>query len=515
MKVGVTHHKFDLDAGSCMRLLQKAGEIDRIVFGVEEVEDAVKNATKIIVADANLSQQFPDIETEVYDQHLLEKVLKEEIEISSFELLTKVKGISGFNKERMQQWERTVQLADFRKDSGDMDIKRALSRIHDFMELRDEDVYKQWFVPLMDSFLEKEKNVERGQGILRESILHFLLNNSESPAKAILQNWLTKIEKPETLDARRNIFHFLCHMDKDIGKEWIKLVIEAVHREQVDFQIARDLRDKESVRHARLESGGTAVIISQVTPSQSFSRVARYMINSQDESLPHQIRERTANPAQPWILIQVNPKNMNFQIFSGGGRSSVSREEYGQQMGKLIKALGNTYTELVKALRAEILKRRRVDVSNWREQVLSERKEDAQRIEKLITIIENAYPKVVEPLQQEVLKRKGEDIQNMPPDWQILSEPGDVVGTKPLFFNKKDFPQILWGSGTRDAPPAKIFGENPEQIREELVEIAKRAIDNDYFPPDCDPGDCFSCPMGSWKLQKCYEKRKEMRKAKR
>ncbi|MGB9797291.1 MAG: hypothetical protein ACPLSK_01605, partial [bacterium] len=128
LRIGITHRKIDLDAGSCIRFLQRMGEVDEVDFGVEKAEE-YKNAGKILFVDTYPYEVPKDVEVEIYSQHLLEKILDEEqlrtMLVSSFDLLTAEKGIAGFDEERMEKWGALVRHSDFKKDIGEMDIKRA------------------------------------------------------------------------------------------------------------------------------------------------------------------------------------------------------------------------------------------------------------------------------------------------------------------------------------------------------------------------------------------------------
>jgi len=505
VRVGITHRKIDLDAGSCIRFLQILGEVDEIEFGVDKAEEYEGKADKIIFVDTYPLEEPREGKVEIYSQHLIEKVLDEEqlkaMQVSSFELLTSAKGIEGFDKERMERWETLVRYGDFFKDSGEMDIKRALGIINSFLDFPDREVYERWFVPLMDSFLSNDKDLERGQKIFNETVSDFLLSNPDSIAKNSLNNWLEKIKEPEKLDALRNIFHLLCYMEEDVGREWLLMIFKALERSQEDFQKA--INSKELFESIKVDYGGRFVIVSQITNIRSFSSALRYLTRTRSELLPETLIKSTIDERRPYIIILVNPETLNFYISSG-----VSWE-YGdwKQRQTQIKMVQGIFSELVKAVRAEILIRKDIPINDWLAEVLTERKKEMGYLFKLEKILRKTKPRLANILKQEAVRRLQEHKRNIPQPRVLLSQPCDIALTRPLFFNKKEYPQILWGSATHPEPPADIFGKTAEDIRRELVEIAKLSVDNNYFPPYCDPKNCLGCPLELWYLNKCLSKR--------
>ncbi|GFP43894.1 hypothetical protein HKBW3C_03023, partial [Candidatus Hakubella thermalkaliphila] len=410
-------------------------------FGVEKVEEILRqgNIRKIIFGDASLDPgKLLTIENEIYDQHRPDE-RKEEREVTSFDLLVKSRGREGFDEKKFEQWQKVIWLSDFRADADNMDLQKALKRMHLVQGFEDKEIYSRWFGPLFDSFFDREKDVDMAQSVFREVILQFLTANPYSPAKEIMQGWLKRLDNPEKFSSSlRNIFHFVSSMTAEAGKEWLSLTLRAVHEEQRLFQKA-----KEAFRQSDINLLGETLVISQITSNKRFGQAARNMIYSEKEEAPAVIRERITGRTTPWVVIQVSPENRNFLIFPGGGTFEI---------------IDVIYSELTKALRAEILERRD----------------------------KNA------PSEDELCKA------------------GTLDGTEFLYFHKMErgYPQILWGSLTHEAPPAKVFGETARKIRHNLVQIAMQALDDRYFPPECDPNNCISCPMYAWQLKKCQTKAK-------
>jgi len=505
MRIGITHRKIDLDAGSCIRFLQILEEVDEIDFGVEKAKEYEGKADKIIFVDTYPSEEPKDSKVEIYSQHLIEKILNEEqlktMQVSSFDLLTSAKGTAGFDEERFWKWKALARYGDFLKDTGEMDIKRALGIINSFLDLPDREVYERWFVPLMDSFLSKDKNLERGEKIFKETVSEFLSSNPDSIGRNSLSNWLEKIKEPEKLDALRNIFHLLCYMEEDVGREWLLTIFKALERAQEDFQKA--INSKELLESIGVDYGGRFVIVSQVTNIRSFPSALRYLTRTGSQLLPEALIKAALVEKRPYIIILVNPETLNFYISSG----IFWEDRNWKQRQEQIKKVQEIFSELVKAVRAEILIRKEISINDWLAEVLTERKKEMGYLFKLDGILRKKNPRLADILRGEAVRRLQEDKKNMPQPWVLLSQPCDIALTRPLFFNKKEYPQILWGSATHPEPPADIFGETAEEIRRELVEIAKLSIDNDYFPSYCDPRKCFGCPMELWYLNKCLSRR--------
>ncbi|RLC74712.1 MAG: hypothetical protein DRI61_16160 [Chloroflexi bacterium] len=238
------------------------------------------------------------------------------------------------------------------------------------------------------------------------------------------------------------MFHYVSYMDEETGRKWVELTLKALDAEQSQFQ-----RDKETFKHVDIDLFGETLIASAITSSPTFVRTARSVVKAhlkgEEEGVPQRIKETITSEKDLWIIIQVDPEKKHFQISAGGGGQITQQA---------------MFKELIKALRAE------------------------------------------------VLKKRGRPI----PKWEELSEGGSIQGTEYLWLNDKDAPQILWGSLTRpDTPPAILFGKTGSKIKENLVDITKMVIDKNYFPPECNPRSCRYCTIYPWQLRKCMVKRKK------
>lgn len=441
MSVGVTHQQFDLDGGSSLRVLERQGIISHCCFGQEDLADWLRKEkpAEVILTDFKWLQTLdPDIKMTVYDHHQVEgKERSTAFDVVLEEPIHR----QGLDPERLKFWQKIVWLGDYKAETDNMGIDKALKRLHLFRD--DQFVYQRWFVPLFDSFFANEAKVEQGVKIFREVLLQFSLSHPESPAKTILAKWAERLNDPEKIlsGSPRNLFHFLVYLEEKTARDWLELTLEGLHQEQTLFQ-----QDKGSFRKAKIEFFGNTLVIYSLTSSQTFARAARHLVYSVDpeDAIPL-IKEKIKTRNDPWILIQVCPQTKNFQIFANGHMKTVQA----------------IIEEIVKGLRAEMLKKKGLPV----------------------------------------------------PSWNNLSAGGNLEGTEPLYFHKMEtgYSSILWGSLKRPAPPAAIFGEMASDICQSLVEVIKQAADRNYFPADCLPGQCRHCRLYPWQLKKCNYKRKQAR----
>ncbi|MBC7327007.1 hypothetical protein H5T87_02695 [bacterium] len=504
MVICVTHRKIDLEAASCLWFLQKRGLIDDYVFGEDSWRTLEGKTSMLIFVDCHPEEDISDLDVEVYDHHFIEKIFqgREMIELTSFDLLISSKGIGDLDEEKLTNWARVVFLSDYRVDTGDMDLKRALSRITQYSEMTDGEVYEEWFMPLVDSFFQNEKNVERGQKILSDAISSFLERYPETPARKNLEAWLEKLRAPEKLDGKRNILHFLSYMEEAEARKWLSPVFDSLHKEQSVFREVLGNLEERFEKEVKVDFGGRFLILSYITSKRAFQNALRYLLSNRAPFLPYIIKEYFAQLPKPYIVLQVNPENLNFQILTGG----VWEKQDGKSIAYVKSQLSEIARELVKALRGEILVKRGIKMDDWREEVIVNIGKEIELLDIFADMIENQKPKIADELKEVAMKLRA-SLKNIGIKW-MLSLPCDVVGTRPLFYNKKEFPQILWGSATHEAPPADIFGKDAEEIRRNLVENIKLVIDKEDFPPYCDPGNCLGCPMEFWYLDKCENKKR-------
>jgi len=340
--MGVTHHQFDFDGGSCLRFLERKGAIQGCIFGEKELEVILSEnkISKLFFVDYSPRESIPGIGVVIYDHHLKNNAGEQNKtnDKTAFDILIDSIGVLGFDQAKIDKWRELVMLSDKKAESDDMDMSRALKRVHTLLD-SDIETYTKWFVPVFDSFFANEPNLEYAIKVLQEEISEFISDNPDSLANIFLQRWLGRSQDKERISrsTMRNIVHFLAYMGKDVAKDWIRLLLKGYDKEQVEFQEC-----KADFNKVRVDFYGNTLIISAITKSFKFVQVARYMIFSKDQNINPLIREKIKDQNSPWLTVLVNPKNKNFQIFVNGNKILIHR----------------IIEELIKAIRAEILLRR-------------------------------------------------------------------------------------------------------------------------------------------------------------
>ncbi len=171
--VGVTHLEFDFDGGSCLRLLEKAGLIQECIFGDEELKSKLaEKIDKLIFVDVSPKEVLSGIDVKVYDHHQSESA--DDQDRTAFDIVIDAIGTYGLDGEKINTWRKLVWLADKKAEADDMDIARALKKVHLLLE-NDREVYTRWFTLLFDSFLVNKPDLGRAIKVLQESISQFIL----------------------------------------------------------------------------------------------------------------------------------------------------------------------------------------------------------------------------------------------------------------------------------------------------------------------------------------------------
>jgi hypothetical protein len=341
---GFTHYEFDFDGGSCLRLLERQGLIQGFIFGEEELKSQLADGIdKLIFVDASPKdkESLAGIEVVIYDHHQKNDIPNQNqgaANKTSFDLLIEAIGATGLDDKKLNQWRQLVMLGDQKPEADDMDIARALKRVHEFFESNIQ-TYTQWFTPLFDSFFKSQPDLARAVRILDEGISKFLIDKPDSPAKRFLLRWQERIRDQAKIaqSTPRNLIHFLACLEENQAKEWVNILLEGYHAEQIDFQ-----EGKADFSRGKVDFYGNTVVISAITKSKQFLRVVRNKIYSKDQDVDPIIREKITGRDSLWAAVLVNPQRKNFQIFINGDKASVHP----------------VIQELVKAIRAEILLKR-------------------------------------------------------------------------------------------------------------------------------------------------------------
>lgn len=444
---GVTHKELDFDGGSCLWVLEKIGKIQGCIFGEDSLEDNLKagGISQLIYVDYSHHQALSGVDILVYDHHhVIDRVIKdEEGDKTSLDILFDSIGLCGLDPVKVDQWRALVKSGDKKAIPDDMDMTRALKRVHAYFE-NDSEVYSKWFVPLIDNFFHKEPDIDSAIKIFQESLIRFIRENPDSPVKLTLRRWLDRLNNKEKLlrglgSTPRNLLNYLAYLDEDTAISCVWYLLQGYHKDQVEFQECR----KDFLKWV-IEFFGNTLVISHITTNRKLPQVARYMIHNEYErkNLSPFIQEKIKKRGDIWYTINVNPRTKHFQIFINGSQEGMH----------------NVSPEIVKAVRAEILLKRGMEV----------------------------------------------------PGKEKLASDGTIEGTKPLFFNKDvSYQSILWGSLKHpNEEPALVFGNTSAQIQSRLIDIAKFTLDKDQYEDGCNPRSCKDCPKYSWQLDKCESKRK-------
>ena len=443
--MGVTHHEFDFDGGSCLRFLQIHKKIHGCIFGDDELKKSIDEGgiSELFFADASPKEPINDIDVKIYDHHKSNDSEEDRSgatgEKTAFDIMLESVGICNEDPYKIEKWQKLVKLGDQKSEPDDMDITRALKRVHTLLK-NDNETYEKWFVPLFDSFFANEPNFDCAIKVLQNSISEYISNNPNSPARSFMEKWMERIRNKEKIQRStlRNLVHFMAYMDEDTASEWSNLLLEGYHKEQTVFQEC-----KRDFAKAKVNFYEDTLVISTITANPKFIQVARYMIFSQKGDVVPLIKEKIKDRNSLWTVLLVNPKNKNFQIFINGNkdRSQV------------------IICELIKAIRAELLLKRSAPVPS--RYVLSDG-----------GIIEDTEPLYFHKLET-------------------------------------GYPSILWGSLKHPSKePAVEFGSTSTKIYNRLVEIVKLALDPNDYTDDCNPSNCQDCSIYLWQLQKCKDKRK-------
>lgn len=451
--VGVTHLQYDFDGGSCLRLLERQGLIQRHVFGQAAYQDVVTGgeARKLIFVDYSPVEPISNVPVEVYDHHShhsstsTERVGKEKD--TAFSILCRSMNTSGYDPDRLKNWAQLVWMCDRKPDNDPMDVIGLLRNgVNRFMS-SDEDSYEQWFTPLFDSFFANRPNLDQAIKIMGEEILAFFKKEAETPIRSFAEKWIERARDKTKIEngSPRNFLRFLAYMDEEQGRTWFRMILEGYHLDQMEFRNSVD-----EFKRAKIDFFGGTLIISAVTERTKFVQAARATIFS-DEDKPAIIDEKFVigrnalgtirDKNKPWVVIQVHPGTRNFQILINGKPETIKPN----------------LMELAKALRVFILIKRERPV----------------------------------------------------PDEMIITCDGSLEGTEPLYYNRDvTYPQILWGSLKHPKEPASpLIGRNATGIREQLMKITKLSLDPQEFAADCNPASCDDCIIYEWQLKKCQTKR--------
>jgi len=340
-RIGVTHHDFDFDGGSCMWLMQQMGTIEKVVFGDDELAAVLAGKpAKLFFADTSPKHPVTECEIEVYDHHQREGEIGHK---TAFDLITESTDISFLRPDRLAIWKKLVKSGDSKSETDDMDIMRALKRV--LMHLKDNHkAYTEWFSPLIKAFFANEPNANKGAEMLGTALVRFIRDNPSSPAKKFMLKWLERVKRPETIisgGTHRNILHFMSCMDEASAKAWIKLLLDGLHSEQLLFQ-----EGVQEFKKSRFSFFGDTLLISAVTKNQMISKVARNVAFSPERNVPEQVKNVIKNRNSLWIVLQVHPESKNFQIFANGAKELCHK----------------TIRELIKAIRSEMLSNRDMPV---------------------------------------------------------------------------------------------------------------------------------------------------------
>ncbi|HUX20545.1 MAG TPA: hypothetical protein VMW69_04845, partial [Spirochaetia bacterium] len=222
-RVGITHRNFDVDAASCLRLLERLSEIDDIAFLDDNDDGSVRDivrrtgATQVVFVDTapqNMAT-LGSMKVQTFDNHSAPP----KPEVSSFDLVLRSLGPKQLSAAQLEEWRQLVWHCDRRPCADNLDIQKAVSRIHAVMN--DIDAYRKWFVPIFDAFMVGAPDGRKGAQVFRESANRFLERVPKAAARRIVERWLERLSNvDELVREQRNILRYVSCMEPEAAKEW-------------------------------------------------------------------------------------------------------------------------------------------------------------------------------------------------------------------------------------------------------------------------------------------------------
>jgi len=239
------------------------------------------------------------------------------------------------NDQKIADLVRQAYRADFNSGGDPMNIANVVKEMHLLFE--DKEIQEIFLMMLRAHFKVKEIDFQKGIEFFKNTLEKFFLKNKDSPAEKRLQGWLQRSEKAATED-KMNIVYWgaivLTAFGSQKTENWLTKILKGVEQGQRIFQGAK--KDFELSEKILL---GRRVVVIRITNNPRFNRYCR-------SSIAKQLMPRPLNAREDPIVVQFQPGNKGFQIFTNRSGFKLS--------------------DIVAALRVEILRIRKKKVPpNW------------------------------------------------------------------------------------------------------------------------------------------------------
>lgn len=305
----ITHVYADLDGYVAIEKLKRFSEIPGIKDASVIYWDGEENSVPrqdVVFVDVCPQGVVSDPENNVwiFDHHPHSKWPGE----TSNSLVDKFLELDDEKNEQLTRW---AYRADFRTGGDKMNIAKIVKLMH---TLYSDAQIAQWLSIIIDAHFDTEQpDLQQGRDFFKNLLERFLSENEDTPAKAIFQSWLKRIDM--ATEDKMNIVYAtaknLMVFSPEKTAMWLKMVIESVDKEQRLFREARkDLEDAEKTMVGR-----RAIILGH-SLNPKFSEYCRSDIA---KSLLPRAMQGKGNP----IVVQFQGQ-AGFQIFSNKLRYNVS-----------------------------------------------------------------------------------------------------------------------------------------------------------------------------------------------
>jgi hypothetical protein len=336
-----THDEFDIDGGIAIEKLRRFGkdkipgiENAKIVFNEGNANDIPKENVVFVDICPKGVINNPSRNIKVYDHHPHDQWPGE----TSSSLVDKFLGFPDLENLELIKWAFSVKdtmdddevakeirslydeldlknleltrwafRGDFQSGGDPMNIANALKRMHLIWE--DEEVY-QWFSMAIEAhFQVKETDFQKGIEFFKRTLEKFLSESKNSPAETQLQQCLARTEK--AIEDKMNIVHRtavnLSVYGLEKTEQWLMPIFKSIEEDQRQFkEVEEDFN-----RADKLLAGKRVVVIGE-SKNRAFNRYCRSAIAK--AKMPRPLNEK-----EDPIVVQFQPENKGFQIFTNSG----------------------------------------------------------------------------------------------------------------------------------------------------------------------------------------------------